>query len=137
MKSEISSWRRNIDFSNDELSKKMDRLVELLKEISHSFVIEKIEDYQQLIIRQNTRLISLRKSIDEHEFRVNFGEIKGYELNLLILQHQSYRNDFEKVLLESIALTMKFNGFFVDQLNSIVFFNNQDFNSTSLQVSYR
>jgi len=36
-----------------------------------------------------------------------------------------------------LELTTKFNGFFVDQLNSIVSFSNEGINSAFPQVSYR
>ena len=59
------------------------------------------------------------------------------EIYILILQHQVYRNEWEKRQLELLNLTMEFNGLFVDQLNSIVDFGNDEINSASLQVSYR
>ena len=121
---EISEWKRDIDSAFGELSKKMTRLVEPLKKTSHSFILEKIEHYQQLIINQNAKFNKIRRCLEEHEFRLKFINVQQEDLNVLILQHQSYRNEWEKGHLEYLALTMKFNGFFVDQLNSIVSFNN-------------
>lgn len=137
LKSEIDEWKRNIYFLNEELSRKMDRMVELLKNTSHAFLIDKIEAFQQLIINQNATLNKLKRSIEEHEFRLSFSEIRDADMNLIVLQHQSYRNEFEKKQQETLELTMKFNGFFIDQLNSIADSFVMDVNSTFLQVSFR
>lgn len=137
MKAEIAEWKRTIYFSNDELSKKMDRLVDMLKNTSHVFLIDKIESYQQMIINQNVVFNKWIKCMEEHEFRLNFSEIREADITVIVLQHQSYRNEFEKKQLEAMALGMKFNGFFVDQMNSISDTQEWDINSTFLQVSYR
>jgi glutathionylspermidine synthase len=134
---EITEWKRTINISIDELSKKMDRLVELLRDHSHSFILEKIEHFQELIIELNEKCIRTRSDIQEHEFRMQAEKFTNTEINILILQHQVYRNEWEKRQLQILNLTMEFNRFFVDQLNSIVEFGDAEINSASLQVSYR
>jgi hypothetical protein len=134
---EINEWKRSINTNIDELSKKMDRLVEVLKDHSHSFVLENIEHFQQLIIDLNLKCIKTRNDLQEHEFRMQAEKCLNTDIYILILQHQVYRNEWEKRQLEILNLTMEFNGFFVDQLNSIVDFGNAEINSAFLQVSYR
>jgi reverse gyrase len=119
------------------MSKKMDRLVDLLQNHSHTFILEKIEHFQQSIIDLNVQCIRTRSELNEHEFRMHAEKFTNTDINILILQHQIYRNEWEKRQLESLSLTMEFNGFFVDQLNSIVVFGNAEISSASLQVSYR
>jgi hypothetical protein len=134
---EINEWKRSIHISIDELSKKMERLVDLLRDQSHSFVLEKIEYFQQWIINLNVICKKTSSVLNDYECRISVEKYANGEINILILQHQSYRSEWEKRQLEILNLTMEFNGFFVDQLNSIVDFGNAEINSASLQVSYR
>jgi len=121
MSFESTSWKESLEFCTVELADMMNRMVDVLKNTEHMFIIEKIEQFQQTIIVQDDECKKMYKCIDAHEFRIQNIKpaVNNSLLKILILQHQSYRNENEFIQKNIIALKMEFNCFFVDQLNSI------------------
>jgi hypothetical protein len=121
MRFESMAWKMNLAFNTSELTNLVNRMVDVIKKTDHMFIIEKVEQFQHMIILQDEICKKMTSSVDAHEFRIqNIGiEKNNALLKELILQHQAYRNENEHIQLNIAALKMEFNCFFVDQLNSI------------------
>jgi UDP-N-acetyl-D-mannosaminuronate dehydrogenase len=121
MSFESKAWKESLEFCTVELADMMNRMVDVLKNTEHMFIIEKIEQFQQTIIVQDDECKKMYKCIDAHEFRIQNIKpaVNDSLLKIMVLQHQSYRNENELIQKNIISLKMEFNCFFVDQLNSI------------------